>query len=672
MFDGSNALPGFAAATAREWLLSDGCGGYAAGTASGAPSRRAHALLAAPTSFGSLAALALRFEEKLQLGPASHELSASWWARPGGAPVAREGAHAQLVAFTREPWPAWKWRFDDVVVERALRLVEGHHALVASWTLREGGPAKLNVAPLLAARDPLSLQRESADFRGAMQGIPGRVHVETLPGMPAVTIWHNGAFVPARGWAHSLAYPLDAADGDDGDPAGEGEDGFRPGWVQASLGSPGAALHLVLSSEEGLFRALAAESRLGTPPARTLNDCVAALDDAARSERAARRRTALSGADFTARQAASARGGPGESAARRLEPLVDESDPLVATLAGQVRDALVTRHGRLTLIGAWPETIERGSEALRAAAALVTLRDFESARAIARGYIEYLDEGLAPESFDPRDGSPRYGDPEPSLWLVNLADLLARRAEGSAGNDEFLRENAWPALEQVMQHLRSGARDGVRCDREGFLWCGEGERSRARAGTNALWYHALVAMAQLARRVGRRENAAFYLAWAHELQRGFAERFWDDDAGCLFEALTANGVVRGLSAPQLWAASLPPTLLTLPLAQRLLHTIDRELIANGGLFDRPGDGEPRGEWLGTWVSAMLRVLAREPDAQAPVYARLERVVAQVRERGVLPGGDPRRRFSALAAAMMLRAWIEDADRDAVTAANLAR
>lgn len=665
MFDGSNTPPTFEAATAREWLLSDGCGGYAAGTASGAPSRRAHALLAAPLDQGRLLALVLRFEERLLVGSASHELSASWWARPGTAPVARPGAFAQLVSFASEPWPLWTWRLDDLLLERSLRLVEGHHALIASWTLREGRGARLSVAPLLAAREPRGLQRESADFRGASQGIPGRVRVETLPGRPDITLWHNGAFVPARGWASALAYPFDSGDGDDGDPALEGEDGFRPGWIQAALDAPGASLHVVISPEEALFRSLAAELRLGTPPARTLNDCVAALDDARLAHRDAIVRTVLSGADFTARQAAAARGGAGEVAARRIEPLVDASDPLCAHLALQVREALVTRHGRLTLIGAWPEMVERGSDALRGAAALVTLRDFDSARAIARGYLEYLDEGLAPESFDPADGAPRYGDPEPSLWLVNLVDLLARRGDGAPGNAEFLRERAWPALEQVLQHLRSGSRHGVGCDRDGFLWSGEGAAARAHAGTNALWYHALVAMAQFARLLGHRENAAFYLAWAHELQRGYPERFWDDDAHCLFDALTPNGVVRGLSARQLWAASLPPTLLPPALAQRLLQTVDRELVARAGLFERPGDGEPRGEWLGTWVSATLRTLAREPAAKAAVYARLERVVAHVRERGVLPGGGPGRRFSALGAAVLLRAWLEDADREAV-------
>jgi hypothetical protein len=107
-------------------------------------------------------------------------------------------------------------------------------------------------------------------------------------------------------------------------------------------------------------------------------------------------------------------------------------------------------------------------------------------------------------------------------------------------------------------------------------------------------------------------------------------------------------------------------LLPQPLVQRLLRTIDRELVARAGLFERPGDGEPRSEWLGTWVSATLRALGRDPAAQAAVYARLDRVVAHVRERGVLPGGGPARRFSALGAAVLLRAWLEDADREALS------
>ena len=222
------------------------------------------------------------------------------------------------------------------MIEKTLRLVHGHAALAATWRLVEGAGAKLTVSPLLTARSPRALGRESADFRGAAQGIPGRVRLETQPGRPGVTLWHNGAFLPARGWARSLAYPLEFASEDDGTAPELHEDAFMPGWVQATLAEPGSTLHMVLSPEEGLFRALASEGRLGTPPARTLHDCVNVLDRGARERRAAWRRHALAGADLTARQAAAAHGGDAAAIARRPETLVGEADTLAVACADRL------------------------------------------------------------------------------------------------------------------------------------------------------------------------------------------------------------------------------------------------------------------------------------------------------------------------------------------------
>jgi hypothetical protein len=641
---GQDVLVDFERASHHEWLLTDGIGGHAAGTASGAPARRTHALLAAPVADGAPTAIVLRFEEKLALGPAVHDLAAAFVAGR-----ARAGAFAQMVSFTAEPWPVWRWRFEDVAVEKSLRLVHGHSALLATWRLLEGEGVKISVSPLLAARDPLGLGRESAEFRGAAQGIPGRVRFETLPGRPGVTLWHNGAFLPARGWARSLGYPLEFASEDDGTAPELSEDAFVPGWVQASLAAPGAVLHVVLSPEEGLFRALATEGRLGTPPARTLHDCVNVLDRAARERRAAWRRHALAGADLTARQAAAAHGGDAAAIARRPERLVGEDDALAVACADRLLDATVKRGHRATIAARAPGRAERGADALRAAAALVTLRAFEPARNVARGYLEYLDEGLAPESFDPGTGLPRYGDPEPSLWLVHLVDLLARRSSVPPAQDDFLRDIAWPALEGVLQHLRAGSRHGVRCDRDGLLWAGEGAAARASAGTNALWFHALVAMAQLGKLLGKRENAAFYLAWAHELQRCMLERFWDDDAGALYESLDAHGATRGLSPSQLLAVSLPPALLPPDRSARLLATLERELLADAGLRARPDDALGDPAWLGAWAAAVARSRGRDATTMARVAERLRRAAA-------MPGLDP------LAAGELLRAWIEEAAR----------
>jgi glycogen debranching enzyme len=334
---------------------------------------------------------------------------------------------------------------------------------------------------------------------------------------------------------------------------------------------------------------------------------------------------------------------------------------------------------RTALLASLPESHESGSEALRALPALVALRAFDAARDVLRGHVEYLDEGLAPERFDPDDGSPVYGDPTPSLWLIHAADLYARRsADGT-----LLNEVLFPALEGVMQFFRSGTR-GVRVDADGLLATGEGRAAIKRADLNALWYHALVAMAQLARLIGRKEGGAFYLAWAREHQKHFNETFWDEEHGCLFESLGVAGAMHGVSPGQLLAVSLPPSLLTPERALRLVGTVEKALFTPYGLRERPTDTRVWTAWLGPFISAYLRVHDRDAAAQARVREWLE-AVEQAAATGIAghvpewfelePGaGSPAQRrvaagpnASMLASAELLRVWVEEVDHGMSTA-----
>ena len=326
--------------------------------------------------------------------------------------------------------------------------------------------------------------------------------------------------------------------------------------------------------------------------------------------------------------------------------------PAVGALAARLHGALLERADRTGVLTNPARVQERGADALRVAAGLVTLRAFGPARDIARGYITYLDEGLAPERFD-TGGYPHYGSPEASLWLVALVDLLARRDSGSEATKAFLEEGGYLALEGVLHHLRSGSRHGVRCDGDGFLWAGEEDEACTRADLNALWYHALAAMAQLAKAAGRRENAAFYMAWARELQRAYADRFWDDASGCLYDEVGADGPSRALSPSQLYAVSLPPMLLAPELAVRLVATVTRELFTSRGLRPRPGDGPPEPAWLGPWAAATLRAHARDVATRQRVRAALE-TYAILGEGGA-------RELDSRGAAELLRAWVEEVD-----------
>jgi hypothetical protein len=684
MEPGQDVLASLLRASTRTWWLSDGRGAIARGTASGAATRRGHVLLAAPGTGPRAewpAVALLRFDDRATPeGGGPCELTPAFVrpARGEASPglLARGYSSSLLESFAELPWPRWRFRGEGWRLEREFRLIGGHPALLATWRLLAGGPVRLDVAPLLVARSLEGLERETPEFRGATTGIPGRIRCVTVEGCAPLTLWHGGAFMPARAWHRGLAYPaersLEPLDPDLGEDT-PAEDAFLPGWVQLVLAEPGAALHIVASPEDQLFRALAAEQRLGTPPARTLADCMATLDLAEGERRSRWQDAASAGAQVTVRQAAAALAARSarEAGAAPPEPEVEPATALatadrllVARLAARLHDSLLERADRTSVLTHPEHAEERGPDALRVAAAFVSLREFGVARDIARGYLAYLDEGLAPEGFG-ADGSPRYGSPESSLWLVHVVDLLARR-DDSEETRQWLGDGAYASLEGVLQALRAGTRYGVHCDRDGFLWAGEGDAARARADLNALWYHALAAMSQLARRARRREHAAFYVAWARELQRAFAEAFWDEEAGALHGALgPGEERLRQLDPSQLLAVALPPMLLPPAHATRLLDTVARELFAPTGLRPRPGDGAADPDALGTWAAATRRAHDRDAASAARVRAAIERWAGDTLPRRRDPVGAPppwladAAELSVAGAADLLRAVIEE-------------
>jgi hypothetical protein len=638
------------AAFGMEWLISNGAGGSASGTASARAARRTNALLTARSEHGRLITLLLGFEERLV------ESSGNWDvpAPPAGGSGTKSGARAAIESFRAAPDPTWRLRAGETTFERRVQMIRGHQAVIVQWTHLAGPEARLTLGPCVVCRAPETLGTSRAESARATQGVPGRVRIENESGEPSLTLWHNGAFLPARVWRRDLRYPLDA-------PVGDGEDALIPGWIDGPLRA-GSPLIVVAAAEDDLFRRLAAEDRLGTPPPRSLAECVDVLGRRAHQARASREARAIAAADFTARQAAAAHNSP---LARRREALVESDDRWTLALAGALDAARITRGTRLALLPALPVSSPQAGDPLRAVPALVTLRRFDEARDVLLGTTEYLDEGLAPESFDPLDGTPRYGDPAPALWLVHAAEVYVRRSEDIDG----LRDTLYPALEGVMQFYRAGTR-GVRVGDHGLLEYALDGHHIASAELNALWYHALVAMAQLARLLGRKENGAFYLAWARELQQRYAEHLWDDREGVLFARLEDGRAVAGMRPAHVLAASLHPMLLSPDRARRMVTRLESALFTPYGLRDEPGSGRAVTSWLGPWYAAYLRSHGRNPAALSRVHDWLEILHGRLRRdawRGVpstftalndeVPLADGT--LSTAAAGELLRAWIED-------------
>ena len=184
---------------AREWLETDGLGGFAMGTADGIRTRRYHGLLvaAARPPEGRMVLVA-DLEVFVETGRGRFALSSH---RYRGEVIYPDGA-AHLAAFSWEPWPKWTWRLPDgTAIACELAMARGAPHVALRWTRTAGqGPAALVVRPLLAGRDYHATHHENGAFRFEAETAGETVAWHPYPGVPAIAARGNGRYAHAPDW----------------------------------------------------------------------------------------------------------------------------------------------------------------------------------------------------------------------------------------------------------------------------------------------------------------------------------------------------------------------------------------------------------------------------------------------------------------------------------------
>src|SRR5579862_144205 len=141
-----------AEASSREWLETNGIGGFASSTIIGLNTRRYHGLLTAAIKppVGRVVLLS-KVEETLVIDSARFELSANQYQ---GAIHPR--GYVYLNSFRLDPFPVFTYRVQDIQIEKSVFLVHGENTVVVRYALL-GDPGSrscaLEVRPLVAFRD---------------------------------------------------------------------------------------------------------------------------------------------------------------------------------------------------------------------------------------------------------------------------------------------------------------------------------------------------------------------------------------------------------------------------------------------------------------------------------------------------------------------------------------
>ena len=159
----------FAAATSREWLETNGIGGFASGTISGANNRRYHGLLTAATKppLGRISMLS-KYEETDFVGGKRFDISANSF--PG---TVHPKGYKLITSFRLDPFPIWTFDLDGLLIEKRIFMIYGRNAIAASWSVTtptNTDKISLKLRPLLSFVDYHHLQHGNHRFLGRIQG----------------------------------------------------------------------------------------------------------------------------------------------------------------------------------------------------------------------------------------------------------------------------------------------------------------------------------------------------------------------------------------------------------------------------------------------------------------------------------------------------------------------
>ena len=618
----------------REWLVTNGLGGYASGTLAGVATRRYHGLLIAalPNPLGRMMMLN-RVAEQIVLPDGSA-------ATLGGQERAEGGLELppldSLRGFRLEAGlPVWEYQIGTVVVEKRIVLPARQNTVYLSYRLLTGDGVRLELRPAVHFRSHDGSVGMPLQSSYTITAVDDHYVIAAGDGIPPLLLHlggPNASFTAAAERVPELLYRVEARRGY------ESKGGlWAPGVFALDL-APGAPVTLTASTESReVMLALDAESAL-------------------RSE-LERRRRLLTSAPATARSGVGAE-------------LVLAADQFVITPVGRLADmarAQAAGDEVRTVIAGYHWFTDWGRDTMISLEGLtLTTGRHAEAGYILRTFAHYVRDGLIPNMFPEGKRDGLYHTADATLWFFHAIDRYL-----GACDDRWTLRLLLPTLADIVSRHTAGTRFGIGVDpadgllrqgQEGYQltwmdakvddWVVTPRRGKA-VEINALWYNALCLLERWMREE-RGDGAAAPLADQRDrVRESFNRRFWYEAGGYLYDVVDGeHGDDSACRPNQIFAISLPNPVLDRERWSPVLDVVGTRLLTPFGLRSlAPGhpDYKPRysgdlrardaayhqgtvwGWLMGPWIDAWLKV---HPGDLATARSLVEGLAQDLGEFGV--------------------------------------
>ena len=521
-----------------EWIETNGIGGYASGTVSGAHSRRYHGLLVAAIHPPvDRMVVVSKLEETIVLDDERFELSTNQY------PGAIHPAGFQFLSeFNRDLFPQFIFKINDIELKKTIACIDGENMCVVIYeVINAGKKFVMELLPLYACRDFHHTSHENEYIASQYLFQDDLLRSVNYQGCPEFFISvPNSKFEEKKGWYHHFEYEMERSRGLDFQ-----EDLYTHGKFLVEL-QKGSKLGIIISTNDPT----------GKDPHRLIT-------------KEKKRRNLL------------VRNGKGDA----LKKLMLAADQFI-----------VSRGELKTIIAGYHWFSDWGRDTMIALPGLcLTTGRFDDAKNILLTFSNSVSEGMLPNRFPDHGEHPEYNTIDATLWFFQAIYKYYKYT-----SDKIFIKSILSCLNQIIEWHYKGTRYNIHVDTDGLLTGGEegvqltwmdakvGDwvvtpRRGKPVEINALWYNALCIMDFFYCELENPNEAHEYKMKARIVSHSFNEKFWNEQGGYLFDVIDKEFRDDSIRPNQLYAVGLPFQLLSDERAKKIFEVVKQHLFTPRGL-----------------------------------------------------------------------------------------
>lgn len=543
----------------REWLVTNGIGGYASSTIVGANTRKYHGLLVAPfTPLGNRTLILSKLDESLEIDGKAYNLYTN---------ICKDyisDGYKKMVAFEKEYIPIFTYKVEDTIVKKFICMEYGKNTVIVYYYIKnQNGQTKLTLAPVVNCRNFHWLNnKENISLTQDITENKVKMVVDNQSQHPIYMNMSEGTYIKHEGdMFHGMYYLEEEKRGQEAI-----ENHVVPGRYEINL-KPNEEKYVtfVCSLEEN-------------------------IEEIDGKEVISKEVVRLSELIYDS-------GLLDEKIKERTNP---EYVNLVKSYITAADNFVVYRSSfaLYTIIAGYPWFLDWGRDSLISfEGLLLKTKRFNVAKEVLLTSIRDMKFGLVPNGYSGYDNRPLYNSVDASLLLFEQVNKFLKYTNEYG----WIKENIYPALEKIIEAY-TGRIDvdgnNIYMDEDFLISSGTEHiqntwmdakigdfvvtpRNGKAVEINAMWYNALKIMENLTILTKGKEEAKKYAELANKCQKSFQTKFYNKRRKCLYDVLGDSKI----RPNQIFSLSLSYPIVepNSEMAKEIFQTVTKKLLTPYGL-----------------------------------------------------------------------------------------